>query len=92
MARLTTKDFNHERLWLAFTSLRMARVCLADAYSHAVTRTTLGKHFIEHQTIRNKLTTLDTRILPAHAFMESVIAIADSKTNGINASPPAMVD
>ena len=88
MARLTTTDFNHERLCLAFTSLRMARVCLADAYSYVVTSMTFGKHFVEHQAIRNRLTTLDTRILPSHAFMESVIVIADSKTNGINASPP----
>jgi alkylation response protein AidB-like acyl-CoA dehydrogenase len=66
----------------------MARVCIADAYSHAITRTTFGKHLIDHQAIRNKFTTLGTRILPAHAFMESVVAIADSKTNGINASSP----
>jgi alkylation response protein AidB-like acyl-CoA dehydrogenase len=66
----------------------MARVCIADAYSHAITRTTFGKHLIEHEAIRNKFTKLGTHILPAHAFMESVVAIADSKTNGINALSP----
>lgn len=65
----------------------MARVCLADAYSHAITRTTFGKHLIEHQVIRNKFTTLGSRILPAHAFMESIVAISDSKANKNGDSP-----
>jgi alkylation response protein AidB-like acyl-CoA dehydrogenase len=75
-------DFNHERLWLACTSLRLARVCLADAYSHAVTRTTFGKNLIDHQAIRTKFTKLGSSILPAHAFMESIVAIAESEASG----------
>ena len=76
MILINHQDFNHERLWLACTSLRLARVCITDAYNHALTRTTFGKHLIEHQAIRTKFSTLATRILPAHAYMESLVALS----------------
>jgi alkylation response protein AidB-like acyl-CoA dehydrogenase len=68
----------------------MARVCLADAYSHALTRTTFGKHLIEHDAIRTKFTTLGARILPAHAFMESLVAMYDANLalKGADAGDP----
>lgn len=71
-------DFNHERLWLACTSLRLARVCLSDAYAHALTRTTFGHPLLSHQVIRNKFTALGAKILPAHALMESLVATAEA--------------
>jgi len=55
----------------------MARICLTDAYSYALERTTFGKHLIEHQAIKTKFTTIGADILPAHAFMESLVAIND---------------
>ncbi|TVY26055.1 Acyl-CoA dehydrogenase [Lachnellula hyalina] len=75
--KIIMSNFNHERLWLACTSLRMARICLTDAYSYALERTTFGKHLIEHQAIKTKFTTIGADILPAHAFMESLVAIND---------------
>ena len=55
----------------------MARVCLADAYSYSLTRETFGKKLIEHQAIRAKFSALGQKILPVHAFMESLVAMAD---------------
>ncbi|TVY35132.1 Acyl-CoA dehydrogenase [Lachnellula occidentalis] len=78
--KIIMSNFNHERLWLACTSLRMARVCLTDAYSYALERTTFGKHLIEHQAIKTKFTTIGAEILPAHAFMESLVALHDKST------------
>jgi len=56
----------------------MARVCLADAYNHALTRTTFGKPLIQHQAIKTKFSTIACRILPTHAFMESLVEMSDT--------------
>ncbi len=58
----------------------MARICLADAYSYALTRETFGKRLIEHQAIRTKFSTMGGKILPVHAFMESLVALAEAST------------
>jgi alkylation response protein AidB-like acyl-CoA dehydrogenase len=68
------QDFNHERVWLACTSLRLARTCLQDAYNYALSRQTFGTALINHQAIRSKFSVLGGSILPAHAFMESLVA------------------
>jgi alkylation response protein AidB-like acyl-CoA dehydrogenase len=68
-------NFNHERLWLACTSLRMARVCAQDAYEHALRRHTFGKPLIENQVIRAKFAKIARSIEPVHAYMESIVFI-----------------
>ncbi|CZR54816.1 related to acyl-CoA dehydrogenase [Phialocephala subalpina] len=75
--KIIMSNFNHERLWLACTSLRMARECMADAYLHALTRKTFGKPLIEHQAIRTKFSNIALKILPAHALMETLVAMAN---------------
>ncbi|EON63137.1 hypothetical protein W97_02364 [Coniosporium apollinis CBS 100218] len=80
--KIIMSNFNHERLWLACTSLRLARECVTDAYKHALTRITFGKPLIEHQAIRTKFSTIGTRILPAYAFMESLVAMSNSHARG----------
>lgn len=70
-------DFNHERLWLACTSLRMARVCAEDAYSHACKRETFGKKLIENQVIRAKIQGFGQRLEPLHAYMEQLVAMVN---------------
>ncbi|KAL2692385.1 hypothetical protein Neosp_002792 [[Neocosmospora] mangrovei] len=72
-------DFNHERLWLACTALRMARVCLHDAYKHALNRETFGKPLIQNQVIRAKFSTMARHIESTHSWMEQLVYI--SKTN-----------
>jgi alkylation response protein AidB-like acyl-CoA dehydrogenase len=56
----------------------MARVCLVDAYRHALQRTTFGKQLIEHQAIKTKFSIIGAQILPAYAFMESLVAFHDA--------------
>ena len=68
--------FNHERLWLACTATRLARVCAEDAYQHATTRETFGRPLIENQVIRAKLSTMGREIEAAYAWMESLVHTA----------------
>lgn len=71
-------DFNHERLWLACTSLRLSRVCLEDAYNHAIQRETFGKKLMENQVIRAKFSTMARHIEAAYAWMEQLVYIAET--------------
>lgn len=66
-------NFNHERLWLACTSLRMARVCVEDAHAHALRRETFGKPLIANQVISAKFASFARDIEPVHAYMESLV-------------------
>lgn len=70
-------DFNHERLWLACTSLRLARVCAEDAFKHAITRETFGKKLIENQVIRQKFSSFGRTIDSAHAWMEQLVFMTE---------------
>ncbi|KAM0426423.1 hypothetical protein ACHAPT_008470 [Fusarium lateritium] len=74
-------NFNHERLWLACTALRMARVCLHDAYKHALSRETFGKSLIQNQVIRAKFSVMARHIESAHAWMEQLVYISTKDTN-----------
>ena len=71
-------NFNPERLGLATASLRLARVCAADAYNYACERRTFGKPLIEHHAIRSKLATFGLLIEPAHAFLEQLAYIIET--------------
>lgn len=70
-------NFNHERLWLACTSLRMARVCAEDAYAHALRRETFGKRLIENQTILTKFAKFARQIEPIQTYMESLVYLIE---------------
>ncbi|KAH0341882.1 acyl-CoA dehydrogenase NM domain-like protein, partial [Aureobasidium melanogenum] len=73
--KIIMSNFNHERLWLACTSLRMARVCVEDSYNHACSRETFGKPLIANQTIRSKVAGFGQRIEPAHSYMEALVSL-----------------
>jgi len=66
-------NFNHERLWLGVTALRMARVCCEDAYAHAVTRRTFGQPLINNQVIRAKFTDMGRALETTHALIENLV-------------------
>ncbi|KAH8666220.1 acyl-CoA dehydrogenase/oxidase [Ilyonectria robusta] len=73
-------NFNHERIWLAITALRLARVCAEDSYLHAIKRETFGKKLITNQVIRAKLSTAGRSIDSAHAYLEQLVFMqAESK-------------
>ncbi|KAI5465065.1 acyl-CoA dehydrogenase/oxidase [Mariannaea sp. PMI_226] len=79
-------NFNHERLWLACTALRLGRVCLQDAYEHARKRETFGKKLIENQVIRAKFSTVGRQLDAAYALMENLVHISQvSIQNGQDA-------
>ena len=85
-------NFNHERLWLACTSLRMARVSVEDAYAHALRRETFGKRLIENQVILTKFAEMARQIEPIQTYMESLVHMIEhershprpSKSNSLN--------
>ena len=66
-------DFNAERLGLATGALSLSRVCLEDAYMHALTRETFGEKLMSHQIIRSKIGLMSTGIAAMHAWLESLI-------------------
>ncbi|KAH7072477.1 acyl-CoA dehydrogenase/oxidase [Paraphoma chrysanthemicola] len=70
-------NFNHERLWLACTSLRMARVCAEDAFKHATIRETFGKKLVENQVIRQKLSLFGRTLDSAYAWMEQLVFLIE---------------
>lgn len=72
-------NFNHERLWLACTSLRMARVCAEDAYIHAITRETFGHKLITNQVIRAKFSSMGRSLDSAHSLMEELVYLIEKK-------------
>ncbi|KAJ5892127.1 acyl-CoA dehydrogenase NM domain-like protein [Penicillium subrubescens] len=79
-------NFNHERLWLACTSLRMARVCAEDSYKHAISRETFGKKLIENQVIRSKFSAMARSLDSTYAWMEQLVYISEeAKRNGTDA-------
>ncbi|OAP55003.1 hypothetical protein AYL99_10703 [Fonsecaea erecta] len=70
-------NFNHERLWLACTSLRMARVCIEDAYAHALRRETFGKPLIANQVISAKFADFARDVEPVYAYLESIVYLTE---------------
>ena len=56
----------------------MARVCLEDAYSHAVRRETFGKKLIEIQVIRSKFSMMARHIESTYAWMEQLVYMSET--------------
>lgn len=79
---IVMSNFNHERLWLACTSLRMARVCAEDAFKHATTRETFGKKLIDNQVIRSKISLFGRSIDSAYAWMEQLVYLTEQVKKG----------
>jgi len=71
--KIVMSNFNHERLWLGITALRMARVCIEDAYSHATTRKTFGQPLYSNTVIRAKFTDMGRAIETTHALIENLV-------------------
>ncbi|CZT13932.1 related to acyl-CoA dehydrogenase [Rhynchosporium agropyri] len=90
--KLIMVGFNQQRLWIAGNCLRLARVCLEDAYKYALTRQTFGRPLIERQTIKLKFSNIGMQIVSTYALLESVmqirksaaIAAANGNCNGSN--------
>ncbi|KAI9306456.1 acyl-CoA dehydrogenase/oxidase [Cunninghamella echinulata] len=66
-------NFNHERLGIVMQANRMARVCIEEAFKHAVKRKTFGQPLVQHAVIRNKLAHCIRQVEATHAWLESVL-------------------
>ena len=66
-------NFTHERLWIVFQALRLARVCLQDAMSWAMKREAFGMTLIEQPVVRNKFGAMAKEVEALQAWTEQVI-------------------
>lgn len=79
-------NFNHERLWLGATSLRLARCCIEDAYQYAAVRETFGKPLLDNQMIRSKFSASGRKVESAHALMEQLVYLnSEAQRRGVDA-------
>lgn len=92
IALLIIIDFNHERLWLACTSLRLARCCAEDAYNYARVRETFGRKLISNQVIRSKISSFGRSLDSAYAWMEQIVYMFESaKKKGSDAHVSGLI-
>ena len=75
-------NFNHERIWLAATALRLARVSAQDGYEYACIRETFGKRLIENQVIGAKVAGFGARVEPVQALLEQVVHLVEGIRKG----------
>eukprot|EP00933_Yihiella_yeosuensis_P004447 TRINITY_DN108812_c0_g1_i1.p1 TRINITY_DN108812_c0_g1~~TRINITY_DN108812_c0_g1_i1.p1 ORF type:complete len:405 (+),score=68.98 TRINITY_DN108812_c0_g1_i1:51-1265(+) len=68
------RNFNNERLALAITTNRQARVCLEDTISYARIRKTFGKPLASHQVLRHKLMECSRHVMATHSMIMSILA------------------
>ncbi|KAG9791491.1 acyl-CoA dehydrogenase, partial [Aureobasidium melanogenum] len=87
---IITSNFNHERIWLACTALRLARLSVRDAYLHAISRETFGKKLIDNQVIRQKLAVSGRKIESTEALLEQLVYIIDAAKRKGNQLPPGI--
>ncbi|KAJ5894685.1 Acyl-CoA dehydrogenase AFT10-1 [Penicillium taxi] len=73
--KLIMSNFHAERIALSCASIRLARVCVEDAYNYAVQRETFGVPLIERQVIQAKIFEIGLSIEPAYAFLEHLVSV-----------------
>lgn len=70
--KIIMTNFNHERIVLCIQSLRLARICIQDAFEHACIRETFGKRLIEQPVIRTKFAAMGRSVETNFAFVEQL--------------------
>lgn len=63
-------NFNHERLMICYVGHRLARICIEDAFQHAMRRVVFGKKLIESEVIRSKLAQMSREVEAQQAWIE----------------------
>lgn len=71
--KLVFFNFNHERMTIAFTALRYARVCMEDAIAHTRRREVFGSKLIEQPVVRHKIGHMAREVEALQAWTESII-------------------
>lgn len=76
--KMILTNFNGERLSMAALALGFSECCYDEALAWAQQRKTFGMAIINHQVIRHKLMDMKTRIESTRAWLNAVVARADS--------------
>ncbi len=76
--KMVLTNFNGERLSMAALALGFSECCYDEALSWARQRKTFGMAIVDHQVIRHKLMDMKTRIESTRAWLNAVVARADS--------------
>ncbi|KAK2735667.1 hypothetical protein FQN55_002029 [Onygenales sp. PD_40] len=71
--RYVMSNFNHERLWIVFQTLRAARICLQDAMAWATKREAFNMTLIEQPVVRHKFGLMAKEVEGLQAWTEQVI-------------------
>ncbi|PGG97885.1 hypothetical protein AJ79_09057 [Helicocarpus griseus UAMH5409] len=71
--RYVMSNFNHERLWIVFQTLRASRICLQDAMAWAMKREAFGMTLIEQPVVRHKFGSMAKEVEALQAWTEQVI-------------------
>ncbi|EEH37014.2 hypothetical protein PAAG_07432 [Paracoccidioides lutzii Pb01] len=71
--RYVMSNFNHERLWIAFQTIRSSRICLQDAMAWATKREAFGMKLIEQPVVRHKFGSMAKEVEALHAWTEQII-------------------
>lgn len=71
-------NFNAERRGIATQSIRLARVCIEDAWRHANERETFGKTLIQNESIRGKFLKMGRMVEPAWAMLEELTWLVEN--------------
>jgi len=65
-------NFNHERFGIIIQTIRLARVCIEEAFKFAHKRKTFNKRLIDHPVIRLKLAHMTRQVESTQAWLEHV--------------------
>ncbi|MEM7706153.1 MAG: acyl-CoA dehydrogenase family protein [Pseudomonadota bacterium] len=65
-------NFNMERLFMAAQALGMMKVLIDESLAWARERKTFGKHLIEHQVIRHKLSEMSARADVVESYIQHI--------------------
>jgi len=65
-------NFNHERFGIIIQAVRLARVCVEEAFKYAHKRQTFGKRLIDHPVIRLKLAHMARQVESSQAWLENI--------------------
>jgi acyl-CoA dehydrogenase len=66
------RNFNHERLVMAASSVGYAQACTEEALAWARQRHTFGQALVQHQVIRHKLIDMWSRVEAARSFVHEL--------------------
>jgi len=71
-------NFNHERIWIVYQALRMARICLEDAFGWAMKREVFGQTLITQPVVRHKLGICGKKVDALQAWTEQIVYELDN--------------